>query len=336
MDAGIQRLLTVSGYAWPARKMPAGRGKEIMREDDEQAADGKSSIKNPSGFTLIELLVVIAIIALLTALLLPALHRARNQARMMVCRSHLRQWGMAFAAYAEEHQGRFPSMIGGLPMDGVWLLRGAFLSGKDPNAAGDSFHHFRTNKIACCPTATRPAGGSRFGGWGGRNFWGWPYAIEGSGGSASGAWQITTPAPAFRGSYELNAWVFSGLHSGYEGIVVSGYVRVVLDVLSLRGRSGIPVLLDGTYPWSYVSDRSQPIEESEFGRFGLGIGEFCTNRHRDSVNALFLDWSVRKVGLKELWTLNWCAEFNRAGKWTKAGGVQPEDWPKWMQTFKDY
>jgi prepilin-type N-terminal cleavage/methylation domain-containing protein len=40
--------------------------------------------------------------------------------------------------------------------------------------------------------------------------------------------------------------------------------------------------------------------------------------------------------LMALWTLNWCAEFNRAGKWTKAGGVQPQDWPPWMRSFKDY
>ncbi|NLH43532.1 MAG: hypothetical protein GX448_16955, partial [Planctomycetes bacterium] len=56
----------------------------------------------------------------------------------------------------------------------------------------------------------------------------------------------------------------------------------------------------------------------------------------DSVGGLFLDWSVRKVGLKELWTLKWYDEFDRAGKWTKAGGVQPEDWPQWMRGFKDY
>jgi hypothetical protein len=45
---------------------------------------------------------------------------------------------------------------------------------------------------------------------------------------------------------------------------------------------------------------------------------------------------VRKVGLKELWTLQWHAEFNRAGKWTKAGGIQPQDWPGWMHNCKDY
>jgi prepilin-type processing-associated H-X9-DG protein len=66
------------------------------------------------------------------------------------------------------------------------------------------------------------------------------------------------------------------------------------------------------------------------------VAPFCINRHNGSVNGLFLDWSVRKVGLKELWTLNWYTEFNRAGRWTKAGGAKPEDWPKWMRGLKDY
>ena len=51
---------------------------------------------------------------------------------------------------------------------------------------------------------------------------------------------------------------------------------------------------------------------------------------------LFMDWSVRKVGLKELWTLKWSRDFDTAGPWTLAGGVKPEDWPAWMQRFKDY
>jgi prepilin-type processing-associated H-X9-DG protein len=62
----------------------------------------------------------------------------------------------------------------------------------------------------------------------------------------------------------------------------------------------------------------------------------CINRHHGGVNYLFLDWSVRKVGLKELWTLKWYKDFDTRGPWTKAGGVQPEDWPPWMRRFKDY
>jgi hypothetical protein len=49
-----------------------------------------------------------------------------------------------------------------------------------------------------------------------------------------------------------------------------------------------------------------------------------------------MDFSVRKVGLKELWTLKWNRTFDTAGRWTKAGGVRAEDWPEWMRGFRDY
>ncbi len=60
------------------------------------------------GFTLIELLVVVAIIALLLAILLPALSRVRAQARMAKCRSNERQFGVAMTIFTAEHQGRVP------------------------------------------------------------------------------------------------------------------------------------------------------------------------------------------------------------------------------------
>ena len=65
-------------------------------------------------------------------------------------------------------------------------------------------------------------------------------------------------------------------------------------------------------------------------------GEFYLLWDDEHINGLFMDWSVRRIGLKELWTLKWYEDYNTAGPWTKAGGVQPSDWPKWMRKFKDY
>jgi prepilin-type N-terminal cleavage/methylation domain-containing protein/prepilin-type processing-associated H-X9-DG protein len=59
-------------------------------------------------FTLVELLVVIAIIALLAALLLPALARAKDAGRKAACISNLRQMGIAIHTYAQDNNGRIP------------------------------------------------------------------------------------------------------------------------------------------------------------------------------------------------------------------------------------
>jgi prepilin-type N-terminal cleavage/methylation domain-containing protein len=65
--------------------------------------------RGPSGFTLIELLVVIAIIAILAALLFPALSRAKQNAQRMVCLNNLKQLATAWTMYYGDQQGHLPS-----------------------------------------------------------------------------------------------------------------------------------------------------------------------------------------------------------------------------------
>ena len=62
------------------------------------------------GFTLIELLVVISIIALLVSILLPSLNRAREQAKTAICRSNLKNIGLAFMGYAIQNAEQLPPL----------------------------------------------------------------------------------------------------------------------------------------------------------------------------------------------------------------------------------
>ncbi len=96
--------------------------------------------KLPSGFTLIELLVVVAIIALLISILLPALKRAKDHAREVVCRSNLRQLAVAWLMYANDWNGVLPGSTWdyqGYPMNPntitTWCWLGTFAGGGGDN-----------------------------------------------------------------------------------------------------------------------------------------------------------------------------------------------------------
>src|SRR5690349_18907411 len=113
------------------------------------------SARQVAAFTLVELLVSVSIVAILGALLLPAMIQARATTRRAACQSNLRQWALAAAMYADAHNGRLPYRGQGIQptsrfdVTGEWFnalpqfLEGAPLivlirSGKTPRAGESS------------------------------------------------------------------------------------------------------------------------------------------------------------------------------------------------------
>jgi prepilin-type N-terminal cleavage/methylation domain-containing protein/prepilin-type processing-associated H-X9-DG protein len=272
-------------------------------------------MRDRKAFTLIELLVVIAIIALLMSILMPALHRVKEQARAVACLSNLRQWGVMFIMYAEDNDQSFPAGWNGGTMWMVDLLA-YYQSGDD---------------VRLCPSATKllhnipgniPSTSTAWGKYGDPGYFdGWvPYW------GAEGRY----------GSYGINGWVHNVVNEGGGYAVSLGDRALYWRKMNARGTSNIPLMAgcmwDGTEP----RENDSPPEFEGVQRDGSNMSIFCLDRHNGGPNVLFMDTSSREVGLKELWTLKWHREFSISGPWTRAGGAARNDWPRWMQPYEEY
>ena len=265
----------------------------------------------PKGFTLIELLVVIAIIALLMAILMPALARARSQARTVTCQALLRQWGIIWNMYCEDNDGYFSSGVGVGWARGEWVI-----CLRDQYAT-------KTN-ILRCPMAVKrlPTGQV----WGG-SFHTYFMPVGGKGSSGGGE-EI---------SYGGNNWIYHP-KPGVSAIQ-SRPTEWNWRTPNTKGASLAPIIGDAMWrgggPYENGTKGDPPQFDGQWLGYGREMMHFVINRHNGFVNHVFMDWSVRKVGIKELWKLKWHKQYNTNGPWTTAGGCGPSDWPDWMRNFKE-
>ncbi len=267
-------------------------------------------MREQDGFTLIELLVVIAIIALLMAILMPALQRVKKQAEAVACKANLHEWTLVFAMYTDDNNGLFMSGYGS-GINGTWV--------------GALRPYYQEPKIRICPTATKPMSeGARgtFAAWG----------VFGAGLASDDPGWSGPKEDGDYGSYGMNELVYNTPPGASRS-------EDCWRTINVKGPAEIPLLFDCMWYDVYPRDTDHPPEYPGDVVKSGGAGEMkrvCVNRHNGYLNGLFMDWSVRNIGVKELWALNWHRGYNMANAWTKAGGVQSPDWPQWMRNFKDY
>jgi prepilin-type N-terminal cleavage/methylation domain-containing protein/prepilin-type processing-associated H-X9-DG protein len=250
------------------------------------------------GFTLVELLVVIAVIALLMAILLPALTKAKEHAYNVKCMSDLHQFGLMYEGYCQTNDEYLP---GGWNSGKQWMV--------------DLMPYYQgQGEVRLCPKARRFLHEVAFNAPGVFTAWGkW-----GNPGFLGGNILVWTREGMY-GSYGVNGWAHNppdvGLplnHPDTYNIDSDDRPRYWRTMLNMKGQANVPLMADcmwdGTNPLEGDAPPGNPIPALGGDPVTLtytGMAKFMMPRHSGRLNMLFMDKSVRRVALRKLWSLKW-------------------------------